>query len=96
MFADIIECDVLQPYADVQREIADLKAHPEADSEFVAQISRFTALRAEGWRLLVDACGNRIRRSFAATSRAIGGRGAALFPLDYGYLRDFNFELGEQ
>lgn len=54
-FADVIEREVLEPYAEVQRKVADLKMHPDADSEFVAQISRFTALRAEGWRLLIGA-----------------------------------------
>ena len=55
VFADIIEREVLTPYADVRRKVEDLKDHPDADGEFLAQLSRFAALRAEGWRLLVDA-----------------------------------------
>lgn len=54
-FAEIVEREILRPYADVQREIEELKAHPDAEGEFVAQLIRFAALRADGWTLLVEA-----------------------------------------
>ena len=54
-FADIIEREVLEPYTDIRREVEALKARPDADREFLVQVSGFTALRSEGWRLLVEA-----------------------------------------
>lgn len=54
-FAEIVERDVLGPYAGIQREIEGLRAHPHAEPEFLAQVSRFADLRIESWRLLVEA-----------------------------------------
>lgn len=54
-FVGIVEREILRPYADVQREVEGWKAHPDADGGFVAQLTRFTALRTDGWALLVGA-----------------------------------------
>lgn len=54
-FAMIIEQGVLGPYAGIRREIDGLHSHPDAEPEFLAQVSRFADVRVESWRLLVKA-----------------------------------------
>jgi hypothetical protein len=71
-FANITEREVLKPYVDVQREVEELKSHPDADTEFLAQVGQFMMLRAEGWGLLVEALREQDREKLRRYEQKMG------------------------